>query len=816
MLKSYLKIILRNLYREKIYSAINVLGLSIGVASFLVLWLFISNELTYDRHNVNADRIYRIGHERNVSGDVNLLAQSSFALGPFLAREYSEVQAYVRFRRVPSEQNLYRYGDKQLYWGNVMFAEDTVFDVFTHRIVYGDPKTAWSDPTSIAVSETFARTYFGDENPVGKVMATDVDGLSLKIGVVFADLPRNSHLKYDVLLPYGALRQPSADIPNVREALWGYQEYTYLLMSEDFDPKAFDAKLEAFYDKYMRVEEGHFHAKIRLVMEPLTSIHLFSTAQRDFPRGNKFLVYVLIALSVFVLAIACANYMNLATARSTKRRMQAGVRKVFGAERHELITYFLSESLVFAAVGLVVGLGLVYLFLKFGPTNDLLGAPFSVTEFARPWAMLGLVGLAVVVGLVAGAYPALYLSAGSPIATIKGDQERGSESRGLRVRRFLVFFQFAMSVGVIASALLMYAQVDYIRTLPLGYDKENKINMRLQGADAIEQVPFFLYELQQNPHVLGGAVTSSPPGYPTGFRQTHVETNDGPMGELNHNFMLVEQNYLDLIGVKIVEGRGFDSSVRADSKAVLVNESFVRAMGWDRPIGKRLAIDENDALYPVIGVVKDFNFESAHSPVGPLALMLFRPLGSLVTPLARASVLRDLVISVSNEDVFNTIDFIKSKWEHLDPVHPFVFRFAEDTLDGAYLSDQRQMKLTGIFSALCVFVSCLGLVGLAAFETEQRSREIAIRKVMGASATEIVLMLFKDVFFLALFAALVGSAAAYWLISNWLTGFFYRAEVNPLVFAVASVAAIGIAFVTTAFQSYHAAERDPVRALHAE
>jgi putative ABC transport system permease protein len=256
--------------------------------------------------------------------------------------------------------------------------------------------------------------------------------------------------------------------------------------------------------------------------------------------------------------------------------------------------------------------------------------------------------------------------------------------------------------------------------------------------------------------------------------------------------------------------------VRADSKAVLVNESFVRAMGWDRPIGKRLAIDEGDELYPVIGVVKDFNFESARSPIGPLALLLYRPLGTLATPAARASVLRDLVISVSSEDVFNTIVFIKSKWEQMDPVHPFVFHFAEDTLNGAYLSEHRQTKLAAIFSALCVFVSCLGLVGLASFETEQRSREIAVRKVMGATATEIVLMLFKDVFFLALFAALIGSAAAYWVISNWLAEFFYRAAINPLVFAVASVAAIGIAFITTAFQSYHAAERDPVRALHAE
>jgi putative ABC transport system permease protein len=814
MLKSYPKIILRTLYREKIYSAINIFGLSIGVATFLVLWLFISNELTYDRHNVNADRLYRIAHERNVAGDVHLFAQSSSALAPFLAREYPEVRAYVRFRGVPSTQNLYRYGEKQMYWANVMFADENIFDVLTHRIVHGDPKT-WSDARSIAVSESFARAYFGDEDPVGKAMATDVQGLSLKIAVVFADLPRNSHLRYDVLLPYSSLHRPSADVPNARRDLWGYGDYTYLLMSEDFDPTAFDAKLEAFYDKYMRVEESHYHAKIRFVMEPLTSIHLFSKAQRDLRRGNSSLVYVLIALSIFVLAIACANYMNLATARSTKRRTQVGVRKVLGAERPELIMYFLSESFVFAAIGLMVGIGLSYLFLRFGPTIDLLGAPFSVAELARPRAMLGLVVLAAFVGLVAGAYPALYLSSGSPIALRRG-RECGNESSGLRVRRFLVFFQFAMSVAVIASALLMYAQVAYLKTLPLGFDKENKIDMRLQGADAAEQVPFFVYELKQNPHILGAAVTSWPPGYPTGFVQTHVETNAGPMGDISHNFMLVDQDYLNLIGVKIVEGHGFDPSTRPDTKAVLVNEAFVRAMGWDRPIGKRIGWDENDVLYPVMGVVKDFNFEDAHNPVRPLVIGLLRPLGDLETPTARAAVLRDLVISVSGDDVFNTIEFIKSKWKQMDPVHPFEFRFAEDSVNAHYTPEQRQTKLMGIFAALCVLFSCLGLVGMTAFETEQRSREIAIRKVMGAGVTEIALMLFKNVLFLALFAALIGSAAAYWLIIEWLAGFFYRDDINPLVFVLASVVTIGIAFVTTAFQSYRAAEKDPVRALHAE
>jgi putative ABC transport system permease protein len=814
---TYLKVAFRTLYREKLYATLNIAGLAFAVACASVIGLYLESELTYDRHNVLHERLYRVANEMTIDGNTSRIAVTAPPLGAMLAENYPEVLAFTRFQRASVQPMLIRHGDDAAYWDDVYFADDSVFDLFTHEIVYGDPKTALHDPASVAVSRTFARRYFGDANPIGETIENDA-GVPVRITLVFEDLPENSHLKYDALFSFNVDFMRTSENPTLRRAqLWNFGNflYTYVLMPEGYDPADFDALAADFYEKQMASVGRTLNSEWRAWLEPLTSIHLSSDLQFDRPTGNRYYVYGFAAVGIFILLVACINYVNLATARATKRARSVGLRKVFGSGRWPLAAQFLGEAMLFALVSAVVGVVLVEVALTFSPIDTLVGRRLHLDFVGDPAMALAIVGGSLLLGVVAGLYPALYLSSWAPLGALVG-QARASRA-SVRFRQVLVFAQFAISIGVISATLLMAAQMRFIDNRALGFDKENRIMITMRGVDLLEQAPQIMGDLTTDSRILGASLTALMPGQDFPVASAKIEDNDGATKSMMLNIMQADEHFVAAMGMRPRAGRDFSRRLLTDvGTNFIVNDALVRAMGWHDPLGKRVAIGNGVISGRVIGIVDDFNFKSLHSPVQPLALMPLDQSYTNVSGIQRPFVNRILVLNVAGEGLPETLHMLRDKFAELDPSHPFEYRFVDESLNALYASERSLMRLIGIFAAVCILIACLGLYGLSAFTTEQRTKEIGVRKVLGASAFQIVLMLSRATLLLILAGAAVASVAAYLAIDEWLTGFAYRAGINPLIFVAATAIAALVAFATIALQAAGTARADPADSLRYE
>jgi len=809
MFSSHVKIVLRTLYREKLYVLINVSGLSLGIACCLILGLFLHSELTYDRHHVNHKRIYRIVNEATTGGKVDALALTSAALAPLLSKDYPEIESYVRFRF--NTRTLLRHGDDAFYWENVWFADENVFDVFTHEYIYGDPSGALTDPSAIAVSESFARKYFGDVNPIGETIRSDLS--QYKITLVYADLPENTHLKCDALISYNSLPTFGENESILRQMLWSSSDYTYLVLPEGYEVDAFRDIIDAFYERYMVKIGESIDTSIRYWLEPLPDIHLESDLQYDQPTGNKLHVYGFSAVAIFILLVACINYMNLATARSVKRAREVGMRKVLGASRTQLILQFLGESVSFSLVSLLIGLVLVKVLFALTPIGDLLGKQELMSFTEEPLLLWAMLALSLVTGLVSGVYPAFYLSSVLPISALTTTSRSGK--KGFWLRQFLVLLQFVISIGVIACTILMVAQMNYIANKPLGFSKENRVVVRLQGADVIEKVPTIRNELSSNSSILDVSTTAVIPGGLMPLNIVRVENNEGVMTNQILSRMPVGDDFIKAMGIPLIMGRDFSKKLLTDiGLSVVVNETMVEKMGWTEPLGKRVAAGPSTGR--VIGVVEDFHFQSLHRQVEPLVMHPMQIDYGSLPPAARAMVSLMLLLHISGEEVSQTLGYLSDQFVTFDPKHPFEYEFLDDSLDELYMSERRLTRLTGIFSGICIFISCLGLFGLASFTTEKRTKEIGIRKVLGATTSQIILMLARSVIVIVIIAAVIASVTSFLAMDEWLSGFAYRAGVNPLVFLLSALIAISVAYVTIALQSFRTAQANPALALRYE
>jgi len=820
---TYLRSAMRTMVKEKSYSLINIAGLSIGIACCLVLGLYLHHQLSYDRHHVNADRAYRVVNQFGINGDVDLAAVTSTQLAPLLQEQYPEVELAGRFQAMPSPRYLLRdVNNRGYYWENLFSADNSVLKILSHEVIYGDPETALIDPGSMAVSESFARRYFGDRNPIGENIFTDIS--TYRIDLVFADLPDNSHLKYDALMSYNRIAQPEGI--QRRTALWNINAYTYVLMREGYDPADFGRISESFYDNNMAdmAQQMNINATVDFMLEPLPQIHLDSATTYDFPRGNRFYIYAFAAIAVFVLAVASINYMNLATARSTRRAKEVGMRKVLGATRGQLVSQFIGESVFYSLVSLTFGLLLAWGILQFTNITVLLDAPLSLAQLLSPAVMGGIVAAAIALGVISGLYPAFYLSAIPPVAAFRGSQGTGRGGRGLR--QALVMLQFVISVAVIASTLLMLTQMQYVHSKELGFSKENRLIVRVAGADQVARLPALMNELRQEPGVLNVARTQHVPGQPVGLSALNVEDSDRVMQQQTLSAMNLRPGVIDALGMRLVEGRDFDENRENDvRRTVLVNQALVRAMGWQSALGKRLQNfgGPDDGSPPesmeVIGVVEDFHFEGLQHQVVPVFMIYAMPNFEAMDATSRGTYSEQLIINVRQESVTSLIRTLEQRWPTFDPGHPFEFRFLEDDLNELYGSEQRLMQLIGAFSALCIFISCLGLFGLSAFNTAQRTREIGVRKVMGASTLNIVLLLFQNILWLVILAAMIASVLAFLAVNQWLQSFYYRINLigpNLMLFLLAAAMAVAVAFITIALQSMKTAQSNPIRALRYE
>jgi putative ABC transport system permease protein len=810
MLLNNIKAIARNLYRESSYSMINIAGLSIGTACCITLALYLQNELAYDQHFAKHKRIFRVVSELNASGNVNLSAQTAYGLGPLLARDNSMIEQFVRVNTPRTGYSLFRFEDIAFRWDDVVIADPSLFKVFDHDIIYGTIE-ALNSPSAIAISESFSKKYFGDINSIGQILRGDAADYQVKL--VFADLPDNTHLKYEAVVSY--LEKPVELVEPViserlRHDLWyAKTDFTYLLMPADFNPQQFARISDVFFEKYMESYEDSYDSSVRFLLEPLADIHLKSVAQRDRPRGSIFYIYAFTGIALFVLAVACINYVNLSTARFAKRGKEVAIRKILGASRGHLIIQFLIESVFFSVIALLLALMIVYFVLKFTTLGDLFGKTMSLAPLATPSIGVLLLLLTVTVGLIAGLYPAFHLSSTTSTSALRG--------KNARVRQALVFLQFLVSICVIASTFIMYQQMKFIQEKPLGFKKENKIMMQVSGADSIEKIPLFVEQLKQNSSILGVSASRGRIGGAMGFAQAEVENEEGSYDTQSYNWFFVDDEYVDVTGIEIIEGRNFEPETRGDiGKAVLVNETLVRKMGWTDPIGKGIRYEEGRTIY-VIGVMKDFHFQGLQHEVESIVFWLSAPPNfSTLDNRTRSLQSRILTVSLSDSQIFETLEYVETKWQAFDPAHPFEFQFLDEYLDDMYTSDLRQMKLVGLFAGLCIFISCLGLFGLTAFAIEQRTKEIGVRKVLGASDWQIATLLFKSVLWVVLGAAVLASAIAFWVMNRWLLGFYYHGEINPVVFLVSAFLALCIAFLTMATQTLRIARANPVRALRYE
>jgi len=820
MFGNYLKITLRNLYREKLYAIINIFGLSLGIGCCLLLGLYINNELSYDRHFTNHQNIYRVVNEYNFSGKADQLAISSRALGPLLLRDYPDsFTSYTRFQSTGNGRpTVFRDGVKSFYWEDVYLVDVNVFDIFSHDILYGDPEGALIDPLSIAVSESFAITYFGEENPIGETLSTDT--AQYRITLVFADLPKNTHLKYDVLISYNRLGVFPDNEAQLQQMLGNISDFTYLTIHDNIQESSFNHLFDEFEEKRFEAMAAAFDMNdsfsADLWVEKLTDIHLNSNLDMDRPTGNKFSLYGFSAVAIFILVIACINYINLATARSLKRAREVGMRKVMGAQRGQLVWQFLGESLFFVVLATAIGLIGVQLLLDNSNIDDLLGAQLSLSVFlGQPVFLVGLVGAAVLIGLISGLYPAFYLSSVVPVIALSSS--KGNKGNAGRLRQFLVFTQFTISIGIISSTLLMANQMNYISTMSLGFDKENKLIVPLRGADVIERSETLINELLANPDILNVAAAANIPGGQIGLNGLNIESQSGEMELQSVSAMRVGPNFLETMDIELLEGRDFKRKLLTDvGVSFVVNETLVQRMGWDQALGKRIESGGGGMVGTVRGVVGDFNYASLYQQVAPLIIMETNNDFSNANANNRALQIQTLIINITGNNVPATLNFVRDLMVEFDPTHPFEFEFLDDNLDQQYQSQQSIMQLTAIFAGICVFISCLGLFGLASFTTAQRTREIGVRKVLGASSGQIITLLSRNILQLVLIASVVASIGSWFAIDQWLTVFEYRISINGFVFMLAAAMALAVAFVTVALQSMKTARANPVQALRYE
>jgi len=818
---TYLKIAWRSVYREKLYALINIAGLGLAIACCIVLALYLESELTYDRHNELHERIFRIDNEFSIGGGEDRFAVTSAVLGQMLAETYPEVQDYVRFR--PAAQGdastiLLRHEEDAYYWENVYFADDNVFEIFTHEIVYGDPATALADPRSVAVSESFARRYFGDANPIGETIMTD-SGNPNTITLVFRDLPDNTHMKYDALFSYNVdFLQTPQNTTQRRQALMGVGIYTFLLMPEDYDPQDFNTIVDDFYQRNMADLLQTAGGSWRAWLEPLAGIHLNADVGYDHPTGNRYYIYGFAAVGLFILAVACINYVNLATARATRRARAVGIRKILGVNRWSLVAQFIGEAMLFAVLGAVVGVMLVEVVLTFAPLETLIDKRLELDLIGEPWLAGVILAFSLVLGTVAGLYPAVYLSSWAPLTALVGEN-RASKGNVL-FRQILVFAQFAISISVIAATLLMAAQMRFIQNKSLGFSPENRLIVTVRGVDLIEQLPAIISDIETDSRILGATTSPLIMGQTFPINVLGFEGADGVIERITVSHMPVGDDFLEVMNMQLVAGRDFSQRLLTDvGQSVIVNEAMVRRMGWDEPLGKQALVPGGAAGVGqgrVIGVVSDFNFQSLRTSVAPLAMYQFSDNFENVAEINRPFVRRFLVLNVAGEGIGGTLRMLEDKFAQVDPEHPFEYRFLDDSLDELYVSEQNLMQLVAIFAGVCILIACLGLYGLSAFTTEQRTKEIGIRKVLGASSLQIILLLARNILLLVLAGAVVASIGAWFAIDEWLAGFAYRADVDPMVFVLSTIVAAAVAFLTIALQSFGTARADPAHALRYE
>jgi len=785
MLKNYFKIALRNILRHKAYSILNISGLAIGMACSILILLWVQNELSYDRFNANADQLYRLTCS---AGDFKA-AVSPAGMAPGLQAEMPEIKATVRLSKPTT--NLFEVGTRKFEEKRGFFADSNFLQVFSFSLVKGNPRTALQQPDAILISEDMARKYFGDEDAMGKVIRKD-NGDNCIVTGILANVPSNSHLQFDFILPLSSVVNKVDDLKN---KVWDrFNFYSYLLLDKNSAAAA-----SRLINRIQQIYKTHnSEEKIDFQLQPVTSIHLHSNLQIDVPgHGNIQYVNIFFIVALFILAVACINFMNLATARSARRAKEVGLRKVVGAGRSQLIMQFLGESLIISFLSLAIAIGIVYLLL---PAFNTLAEKKLAIHLLNGKLLISLIGIALVTGIVAGSYPALFLSGFKPVKVLKGKIRLAGGN--LLFRNGLVVTQFVVAIILLVGTAVVYKQLNFIKNKNLGFEKSNLLYIPMTG-DIWGKQQALKTSLQQNPLTSSFSVISDlPTALVSGTINVLWEGKD-PNSQVVIPSIDVDENFIDVFKMKMLSGRGFSKEYKGDTSNYVINETAMRLMGMtgNNAAGKTLSFGGTKGT--IIGVVKDFNFKSLQYTIEPLVLRLNR-WGGLVT------------VRTQPGNTEATIKALEKINHELNPSYPFTYSFLDKDLDNLYRGDQQMGRIFNLFAILAIFISCLGLYGLSAFMAEQRTKEIGVRKVLGASVFNIVYLLSGSFTKLIVVAMTIAIPVSWFAINSWLKGFAYRIDISWIIFLVACGTALLIAWLTVGYESIKAAVANPVKSLRTE
>jgi len=786
---NYLKTAWRKARREKGYAGINLAGLAVGLACAILTMLYVRQELSYDAYHAKKDRIFRLvtGFQ---GGAYEAIAKVPGPWGPAIESGIPEVERAARL--VLMNEVLVGRGQTRFYENDGMYAEPSVFEVFSFPLLRGDSGTALERPGSVVVTESFARRFFGAEDPVGQTLTFDTKE-DYQVTGVMRDVPAESHFRFDFLVSLTTYANPLRD-----DWKW-MQFYTYLLLARDAPPRTVADKIASLLGGHMEPSDAE---KFAPRLQKLTDIHLHSHLFREIePNSDIANVLIFSTVALLILAIAAVNFMNLATARALCRAREVGVRKAAGASRRQLAAQFLAESVLMSAAAFAVALGLAALLLPM--ITPLTGRPMQIFNAPHAGFLAAMAGLALAIGIAAGTYPALVLSAFRPAAALRG---QAGGVRGGALRKGLVVFQFAASALLLVSTGVVRDQLHYVQSKRLGFDKDHLVVIPIRDGAMRSNYETAKRELLSVPGVMAAAASGNLPGgsdwgvpyQPEGMPPDRVP----PLRQL-----VVDYDFISAYGLELAAGRGFSRDHPGDaSGAVMINEEAVRQLGWSDPLGRTIAIPVFErGPSPVIGVLKDFHFRSLHEKIGPLMLIVAAPDWMTV-----------ITVRVRAGDIPATLAALQHKWRELDPAHPFTYAFLDDRFARLYENERRMGRLLGSVAGLAMFVACLGLFGLAAYAAGKRTKEIGIRKAVGASAGSIVILLSKDFTRLIAIGYLAAVPAVLWLMTRWLAGFAYRTSLGAWPFLAAALAVFAAGWIAVGFQSIRAARANPTDALRYE
>jgi len=810
LFKNYLLSLARNAVRDKFFTLLNLLGLAVGITATILIFLYVQDQVTYDKHNEHFERIYRLEGDFTINENRDLMALVQFPLAPTLKDEYPEIEEYVRI--LPQPSIYFEKGEDAFMEDSTAFADSTIFKVFTIPFISGDRNTALNDPFTMVISASMAKKYFGSLEVIGESMRA-LDGSNYTITGVFEDLPVNVHLRYNALISTKTIEEQIGSAQfNDRSAIsfWRMATYAFVLMAENTTPEMVLSKFPDFYDKYMAELGEQIKASFTLRITPLADVHFQpDELQYDQSRGNMNYVYIMGIIGVLLIVIASINYTNLTTARAISRGKEIGIRKVGGASRSILRSQFLGESIMMALAAGILSAFLVLLILP--QFNNLTSSAFTWKVLVTPSVLIFILGISILTGVLSGIYPSTYLASFNPVSILKGNGI-GAKDRGM-VRHALVIVQFLVSAVMVIGSIVIALQMQFIQNKDLGFDSENILLLTLNDTTVFNNANAFREEIERHPAVVETGFSFTAPGRNHGKQVMMAEDSNGEMQEMTFNNIIVDYDYLNVMGMTLAQGRFYDREFGSDqANAVVVNEALVREMQWgEEAIGKKFLLSPQiqNITTPeaeIIGVIQDYNYGSLHNPIEPLVF------------ICRENVpfLRLLHVRVSNDQLPEVLSWVEEKRDVFNPSYPIQYSYLSDELDELYEEERIVFTLVLSFTILIIFIAALGLLGLSAFMTVKRTRETGVRRVMGASQNQILILFLLQFARWVIISNVIAWPLSFFVIKPWLQNFTYRIDFPFWTFIISLLLSLTIAVITVSWQSIKASRMNPAASIRVE